>query len=165
MRIKSRYVLVALTFVLICCSGASAQIHTEVAPKIAKSAATGDPAPGTVKTNIIEGLKYVWIPAGTFMMGCSPGDDECESDAEPAHRVTITEGFWLGQTVVTVGAYKRFAMATGGQMPPEPMNGIGRPLNPGWRDEAMPIVDVSWDDAQAYCRWAGGRLPTEAEWE
>ena len=98
------------------------------------------------------------------MMGCSPGDNECYDDEKPPHQVTITKGFWLGQTEVTVGAYKRFAGATGRQMPPEP-DFSGRPLNPGWGDEAMPIVDVTWDDAQAYCSWAGGRLPTEAEWE
>jgi formylglycine-generating enzyme required for sulfatase activity len=121
-------------------------------------------APGTVKTNPRDGLKYVWIPPGSFEMGCSPGDNECHDDEKPAHQVTITEGFWLGQTEVTVGAYKRFAGATRRQMPPEP-NLSGRPLNPGWGDEAMPIVDVTWDDAQAYCSWADGRLPTEAEWE
>jgi formylglycine-generating enzyme required for sulfatase activity len=87
------------------------------------AAALGAPArsPGTVKTNPKDGLKYVWIPPGTFMMGCSPGDSECDGDEKPAHRVTITKGFWMGQTAVTVGAYKHFAAATGRQMPREPV--------------------------------------------
>jgi formylglycine-generating enzyme required for sulfatase activity len=122
------------------------------------------PVPREAKVNPKDGLKYVWIPPGTFQMGCSPGDRECNDDEKPTHQVTITKGFWLGQTEVTVGAYKRFVGAMGWQMPPEPYSSV-RPLNPGWGDEAMPIVDVTWDDAQAYCRWAGGRLLTEAEWE
>jgi formylglycine-generating enzyme required for sulfatase activity len=116
-------------------------------------------APGTVKPNPKDGLKYVWIPPGTFMMGCSPGDTECGSDEKPLHRVTITNGFWMGQTEVTVGAYKRFAGATGRQMPPAP------DFNGSWVNDTMPIVNVTWDDAHDYCAWAGRRLPSEAEWE
>ena len=115
--------------------------------------------PGEVRENGKDGLKYVWIPPGTFMMGCSPGDTECADDEIPPHQVTITKGFWMGQTEVTVGAYKRFTGATGRQMPPAPN------FNRGWANENMPIVNVTWFDAQDYCGWAGGRLPTEAEWE
>ena len=82
-----------------------------------------------------------------------------KNDEKPPHQVTITKGFWIGQTEVTVGAYKRFAAATGKAMPPAP------DFNPGWSNEQMPIVNVAWEDAQEYCTWAGGRLPTEAEWE
>jgi WD40 repeat protein len=115
--------------------------------------------PGEVRENAKDGLKYVWIPPGTFMMGCSPGDTECNDDEKPPHQVTITKGFWLGQTEVTVGAYKRFVAATGKAMPDAPG------FNPGWSNEQMPIVNASWDDANTYCGWARGRLPTEAEWE
>jgi formylglycine-generating enzyme required for sulfatase activity len=116
------------------------------------------PAPGQVRVNPKDGLKYAWIPPGTFMMGCSPGDNECSGEETPAHQVTITRGFWMGQTPVTVGAYKRF-LGPGGKMPDAPADNIG------WADENMPMVNVTWLDASVYCQLTGGRLPTEAEWE
>ena len=94
-------------------------------------------SPGRVRENPKDGLKYVWIPPGTFMMGCSPGDNECRADEKPSHQVTITKGFWLGQTVVTVDAYKRFAAAIGRQMPDFP------DFNNGWANGNMPIVNVN----------------------
>jgi len=117
------------------------------------------PTLGTAWQNSKDGLKYSWIPPGTFMMGCSPGDTECSDDEKPAHRVTISKGFWMGQRPVTVGAFRRYARATGKAMPTPPY------FNAGWINQEMPIVNVSWGDAVAFCSWAGGRLPTEAEWE
>jgi len=123
------------------------------------------PKAGDTRENPTSGLKDVWIPPGTFSMGCSEGDTECDENEKPAHPVTITKGFWMGQTEVTVGAFKRYARATGKAMSREP-DFPWKALNPGWKDEGQPIVNVAFQEAADYCAWAGRmRLPTEAEWE
>jgi formylglycine-generating enzyme required for sulfatase activity len=110
-------------------------------------------------TNPADGLEYAWIPAGKYRMGCTPGDANCDPATLPYQDITIPNGFWLGRTEVPVGAYKRFAAATGREMPKAPS------YNKGWERDDLPAVNVSWETAGAYCAWAGGRLPTEAEWE
>lgn len=99
------------------------------------------------------------------MMGCSPGDEHCEAFEKPVHRVTLTKGFWMAETPVTVAAWKRYRSATGTAALPT-ADGAGRKdLNEASPDDTIPAVFVTWGEAQTYCGWAGMRLPTEAEWE
>src|SRR5689334_2371817 len=63
-------------------------------------------AQSRTEVNRFDGLKYVWVPPGTFQMGCSPADSECGKNETPEHAVTITKGFWIGQTLVTQRAFK-----------------------------------------------------------
>lgn len=110
---------------------------------------SGQHTAGEVWRNPTDRLAYVWIPSGRFEMGCSPGDSECEGDEKPAHEVTISRGFWMGQTPVTQEAYQR---VTGS--------------NPShFKGETLPVDSVTWGESKRYCELVGGRLPTEAEWE
>jgi formylglycine-generating enzyme required for sulfatase activity len=117
------------------------------------------PRSGDTWTNPKDGLASVWVPAGTFAMGCTPGDDRCDPAQLPSRAITFDKGYWVARTEVTVGAYKAFARETATRLPVAPA------FNEGWQKDDHPIVNITWDDARAYCAWAGGRLPSEAEWE
>jgi formylglycine-generating enzyme required for sulfatase activity/serine/threonine protein kinase len=129
-----------------------------VSALVADSDATRVPVAPSLRPvwlNEKDGLRYAWIPAGEFQMGCV--GPLCSDDELPRHTVKFAKGFWLGTTVVTVAAYRRYTIASGGSMP--------KSLKRARAVDTDPITGVSWSDAQSFCWWAGGRLPSEAEWE
>ena len=95
----------------------------------------------------------ILIPGGEYLIG---NDDELK-DQRPRHKVVL-KAFFIDNHEVTYAQYLRFAEATGHRFS---FFQDDTTLN----DPQMPVTGVSWDDAVAYCKWAGGRLPTEAEWE
>lgn len=91
-------------------------------------------------------LPLVYVPAGPFLL-------------EKEKKARLSRGFFLGRTEVTWAAYRTFLRATNHPAPEPP---------PFWNlletPEEHPVVNVTWEDAHAFCEWAGGRLPTELEW-
>jgi formylglycine-generating enzyme required for sulfatase activity len=123
---------------------------------LTSSAATPTTSTGPIKSakpelqsNLKDNLEYVHLPGGTYAMGCSTDDEACFSDEKPQHLVTVS-AFWIGKTEITQDAYYSII----------PGENKSR-----FQGHERPAENLTWDDADAYCKAVGMRLPTEAEWE
>ncbi|MCB0019712.1 MAG: SUMF1/EgtB/PvdO family nonheme iron enzyme [Anaerolineales bacterium] len=125
----------------------------------------------------------VYVPGGTFQMGTAGEVPDWRIDQQPQHEVRLS-AFWLDRTEITNTQFSIFVDKTG-YLTGNELSGAGRVWDgerwavvegANWQhpegplstlEELMdhPVVHVTWEDASAYCNWAGGMLPTEAQWE
>ena len=105
------------------------------------------------------------IPAGEFLMGCSPGDKDCEKDEGVEGGVSVNvPTFRIDRTEVTVAEYKACMEAGECKRPKDHQRNQYCNLGAEGRN-AHPVNCVDWQEAADYCNWKKGRLPYEAEWE
>ena len=135
------------------------------------------PAAGSTQVRPSDGLTMVYIPEGFFRMGqtaeqavaeCRNFFNDCQlswfGDEQPPHDVNL-DAYWIDRTEVTNAAYAKCVEAGACQPPGSAASSthgsyFGNPQYAGY-----PVINVDWSQAYHYCAWAGGRLPSEAEWE
>lgn len=126
---------------------------TEQAAATAPAGATTAPAAGTVDSPMVD------VAAGTFMQGSANGN----ADSAPPHSVDV-KAFKIDEFEVTNADFAKFIAATQFKTDAEKAGDKTWSAFAEGKDN-HPVVKVSWNDAKAFCEWAGKRLPTESEWE
>jgi eukaryotic-like serine/threonine-protein kinase len=137
---------------------------------LALAAATASPTSppglgiGSSQISPIDSMKLLYVPAGNFLMGSTSADTQAAPNEKPQHPVYL-DAFWIDQTDVT---NKMYALCVSAGVCPAP-SATSSFTHPSYYKNSKfnkyPVVNVSWNDATAYCKWAGRQLPTEAQWE
>jgi formylglycine-generating enzyme required for sulfatase activity len=130
-------------------------VRSDARTELLRRLAASDAAQGAAQLAEVLDRDLVSVPEGNFLMGSNAD----RTDERPLHTVYL-DSFEIDRFEITNAQYQRYLQVTG-RKPPPYWDGDMYPV--GQAD--YPVVGVSWDDADAYCAWAGKRLPTEAEWE
>jgi formylglycine-generating enzyme required for sulfatase activity len=121
-------------------------------------------AAGEINISPLDGMEMVYVPAGPFLMGASMDEPFATNNEKPQSWIYL-DAFWIDRTEVTNAMYAGCVAAN--HCPPvsqtRSKTRFGYFNDPAYAN--YPVVNVSWQNAQSYCAWAGRRLPSEAEWE
>ncbi len=168
---RLQFMLLAVIVFSVSFAIAQQQSDSSDAPSKAASAKSASSEAGA-EAQIVAPKGMVYIPEGSFLMGCSPGDSRCSKDEKPAHQVAV-EGFFMDATMATNEQYRQCVKS--GKCEALPDNGCIRFSGSHWtssgsvskeyKRKESPVVCASWRQAASYCQHQGKRLPTEAEWE
>lgn len=112
----------------------------------------------------VDGATLVCVPGGTFWMGAAEKDLEAKPYEKPQHEVLL-DAYWIDQTEVTNRQYAQCVAAGACKPLVETRSNTRLSYYGSSLYEDYPVIYIGWEQANAYCAWAGRRLPTEAEWE
>ncbi len=176
-----------LTWIILCLILVAGCRGTSTAAATATTAPTFPPASGEVRLDF-KGIDQVWVEAGSFQMGTDEESNRALMEQnppafvvgefaseQPRHEVRLTSGYWIDKYEITNQAFRAF-VEDGGYTNQAYWSPEGWEWLQGQLVEMLPmycqgnvpenpVACVTWYEAEAYARWRGGRLPTEAEWE
>lgn len=184
---KNLFLFIVLVISLTSCQVESTQEAMSTPASIPQPSATPPPAAGQTRSDP-KGIEQVWVPAGSFQMGTDeatiqalkalnpPGFVLGEFASEqPQHEVRIANGYWIDKYEVTNKAFQAFVQDGGYQNKALWSEAGWEWLSSQYIEQLPryclgnvpdnPVACLTWYEAEAYAKWRGGRLPTEAEWE
>lgn len=150
--------IVTIVFLLVNKQNPKGTESSEVAP----ATASNTDIVIKTKTSTVDKMEMVYVPAGEFIMGAE--DDTGNANEHPQHTVYL-DAYWIDMTEVTNAQYEKCVVAGACTDPKNETSNTLKKYYGNDNHSQNPVIYVTWDQAKAYCEWAGRVLPTEAQWE